>query len=78
MPKASRIFRFAKNAKQARKEAQRAMNNHTTSLGRDYPSDEYSIGSVKRARSESYKALEKSAKGRVYAVTVKKKPKKKK
>ena len=75
MAKASRVFRFAKSAKAARSETQRLMKNHTTVIGSDYPSDEYSIGSVKRARSKSYKALEKNSDGKVYAVTLKKKRK---
>ena len=73
MAKSSRVFRFAKSAAAARSETQRLMKNHTTVIGSDYPADEYTIGSVKRARSKSYKALEKSSKGRVYAVTLKKK-----
>ena len=78
MKKASRVFRFAKSAKAARAEVKRHMKNHTSVLGSDYPSDEYTIGSVKRARSKSYKALEKSSGGKVYAVTLKKKPKRRK
>jgi len=77
MPKASRVYRFAKSAKEARERTSRLMKNYTTDMGRDYPADEYTIGSVKRARSRSYKALEKNSDGRVYAVTLKKKPKKK-
>ena len=77
MPRHSRVFKFAKSAKSAKATTQRMMANSRTSMGQDYPSDEYEIHSVKRAKSKDYKALEKTAKEKVYAVTLKKKKRKK-
>jgi len=75
MQKHKRVFKFAKNAKEARSTTKRMMGKKNTSMNDDYPSDKYEIHSVKRARSKDYKALEKTSKGQVYAITLKKKKK---
>lgn len=71
-----RVFKFASSAKSARSTTQKLMGTRNTSMNDDYPSDEWMIVSVTRAKIRSYKALEKTSKKNVYEIKLKKKRKK--
>ena len=78
MAKGTRVYKFAKNAKAARNSTKRQMGTRNTSMNDDYPSDKYSIVSVKRAKTKAYKDLEKTSGGKVFEIKLKKKRKKRK